>query len=109
MRKSKEYELAYFGVWRMEDDCLHLEISDGEGGYMEGRFPVLIDPSGENLHIQQDSGNGRGPSFLRRGYELYGFDARLWLRNKTETEKSGRRFSMGIFDKLKRVGNQVPS
>ena len=39
------------GEWR--DDCLHLEISDGEGGYMEGRFPVLIDPSGENLHISK--------------------------------------------------------
>ena len=60
----QEYELAYFGVWRMEDDCLHLEISDGEGGYMEGRFPVLIDPSGENLHIQQDRETGVVPPFF---------------------------------------------
>ena len=50
------------GEWRM--DCLHLEISDGEGGYMEGRFPVLIDPSGENLHYPARSGNGRGPPFF---------------------------------------------
>lgn len=60
----QEYELAYFGVWRMEDDCLHLEISDSEGGYMEGRFPVLIDPSGENLHIQQDRETGVVPPFF---------------------------------------------
>ena len=57
-RKSRSMSLPIFGVWRMEDDCLHMEISDGEGGYMEGRFPVLIDPSGENLTYPARSGNG---------------------------------------------------
>ena len=46
---GQEYQRVDFGAWRMEDDCLYLEFSADSG-----RFPVLIDPSGEHLRIQQD-------------------------------------------------------
>ena len=52
--EGQEYELAYTGVWRMENGCLHLELSDGMGGSVSGSFPVQIDPSGDYLYIQKD-------------------------------------------------------
>lgn len=50
---EQEYQLFYFGVWRMEGDCLRLELSAGMGTSASGSFPVLIDPSGDHLYIQQ--------------------------------------------------------
>ena len=28
-RRDQDYELAYFGDWRMEDDCIWLHLFDG--------------------------------------------------------------------------------
>lgn len=64
---GQEYALAYSGVWRMEDDCLRLELSDGAGNSVNGSFPVLIDPSGEYLHIQQDRDTHICPPFFDEG------------------------------------------
>lgn len=36
--------LQFFGVWRMEDDCLRLDMSAGVGSSLSGSFPVLISP-----------------------------------------------------------------
>lgn len=47
------------GFWRMEGDCLCLEFPGVSGG----SFPVLIDPSGEHLFIQQ-AADGTCPPFF---------------------------------------------
>lgn len=62
---EQEYQLFYFGVWRMEGDCLRLELSAGMGTSASGSFPVLIDPSGDHLYIQQskDGCYSRPPFF----------------------------------------------
>lgn len=64
---GQEYAYAYSGIWRMEGDCLYLDLSDGAGTRMSGSFPVLIDPSGESLHIQQDRETGVCPPFFGEG------------------------------------------
>ena len=64
---GQEYAYSYSGIWRMEGDCLHLDLSDGAGTRMSGSFPVLIDPSGESLHIQQDRETGVCPPFFGEG------------------------------------------
>lgn len=64
---GQEYQLLYSGVWRMVDDCLQLIVSTGAGNLpsdASGVFPVLIDPSGDYLHIQQDRDNGMRPPFF---------------------------------------------
>lgn len=61
---GQEYAYSYSGIWRMEGDCLYLDLSDGAGTRMSGSFPVLIDPSGESLHIQQDRETGVCPPFF---------------------------------------------
>lgn len=66
------YEHAYSGNWCMNGDCLWLEIWDGAGTYISGNFPVLIDPSGEYLYIEQDWENGVRPPFF--GEETYCID-----------------------------------
>lgn len=53
----------YFGVWRMEDDCLRLDLSAGVGSSLSGSFPILISPSGEEMHFQR-SRSGEGVPFL---------------------------------------------
>ena len=54
-REGQEYQLLYSGVWRMEDDCLSLKtVSPSGADAFEGRFPLLISPSGDDLYIQQD-------------------------------------------------------
>ena len=53
----------YLGVWRMEDDCLRLELSAGTGTSLSGSFPILISPSGEEMHFQR-SRSGEGVPFL---------------------------------------------
>lgn len=64
---GQEYVYSYSGIWRMEGDCLYLDLSDGAGTRMSGSFPVLIDPSGESLHIQQDRETGVCPPFFGEG------------------------------------------
>ena len=64
---GQAYELAYVGDWRMEDDCLRLELFDGAIYSVEGNFPVLIDPSGELLHMEQDRETGVCPPFFGEG------------------------------------------
>ena len=38
---------VYSGVWRMEDDCLRLDLSASVGTSLSGSFQSLISPSGE--------------------------------------------------------------
>lgn len=67
---GQEYQLLYYGVWKMVDDCLQLIVSTGVGNTPSdgsGVFPVLIDPSGEYLYIQQDRDNGMCPPFFEDG------------------------------------------
>ena len=64
---GQEYAYSYSGIWRMEGDCLYLDLSDGAGTRMSGSFPVLIDPSGESFHIQQDRETGVCPPFFGEG------------------------------------------
>ena len=57
------HTLLYHGVWRMEDDCLRLELSAGVSTSLSGSFPILISPSGEELYFQR-SRSGEGMPFL---------------------------------------------
>ena len=59
---------VYSGVWRMEDDCLRLEVSDDAGNTVSGSFPILISPSGEEMHFQR-SRSGEGVPFLPDGVD----------------------------------------
>lgn len=61
---GQESQLFYSGVWRMEGDCLRLELSAGMGTSASGSFPVLIDPSGDHLHIQQSRDGYTRPPFF---------------------------------------------
>ena len=61
---GQEYVLAYTGVWRMENGCLRLELTDGMGGSVSGSFPVRMDPAGEYLCIEQDWETGVCPPFF---------------------------------------------
>lgn len=63
----QEYTLAYSGVWRMEGDCLRLELYDGAGVFLSGNFPVLIHPSGESLRVQEDPQTHVCPPFFAEG------------------------------------------
>ena len=58
------YALLYTGVWRMEGDCLRMELSDGTGSSVSGSFPVQLDPSGDYLYIEQDRNTGVCPPFF---------------------------------------------
>lgn len=69
---GQEYVLAYTGVWRMENGCLRLELSDGIGGSVSGSFPVRMDPTGDYLYIEQDWETGVRPPFF--GEETYCID-----------------------------------
>lgn len=64
---GQEYQLAYSGAWRMEDDCLRLDLSAGVGTSLSGSFPVLIDLSGEHLVIQRDRNTYAGLPFFYDG------------------------------------------
>lgn len=61
---GQEYQLFYSGVWRMEGDCLRLELSTSVGASVGGSFPVLIDPSGDHLYIQQARDGSICPPFF---------------------------------------------
>lgn len=61
---GQESQLFYSGAWRMEGDCLRLELSAGVGTSASGSFPVLIDPSGDHLHIQQSRDGYTRPPFF---------------------------------------------
>ena len=58
-----ELTMVYSGVWRMEDDCLRLELSDDAGTSYNGSFPILVSPSGEEMYFQR-SRTGEGMPFL---------------------------------------------
>lgn len=64
---GQEYQIAYSGAWRMENDCLRLELSAGVGTSLSGSFPVFIDLSGEHLMIQRDWGTNAGLPFFDDG------------------------------------------
>ena len=64
-------ELDYFGVWRMEDDCLYLKLSADSGDEIDASFPILISPSGEDLYFQR-SRTGAGIPFLPDGMDSVG-------------------------------------
>lgn len=61
---GQEYTLAYTGVWRIENGCLRMELSDGIGSSVSGSFPAQIDPSGDYLYIEQDWETGVCPPFF---------------------------------------------
>ena len=61
---GQEYAYSYSGVWCMEGDCLYLELYDDACTHVSGSFPVLIEPSGDSLHIQQDRETGVCPPFF---------------------------------------------
>ena len=61
----------YFGVWRMEDDCLYLKLSADSGDEIDASFPILISPSGEDLYFQR-SRTGAGIPFLPDGMDSVG-------------------------------------
>lgn len=61
---GQEFQMLYSGVWRMEGDCLRLELSAGVGSSAGGSFPVLIDPSGDHLYIQQSRDGYTCPPFF---------------------------------------------
>lgn len=65
--EGQEYELTYVGDWYMEGDCLRLELFDGASYCIEGNFPVLISPSGDYLHMEQDRETGVCPPFFGQG------------------------------------------
>lgn len=41
---NTELTRVFSGVWRMEDDCLRLELSAGTGTSLSGSFPILSPP-----------------------------------------------------------------
>ena len=41
---NTELTRVFSGVWRMEDDCLRLDLSAGVGSSLSGSFPILISP-----------------------------------------------------------------
>lgn len=61
---GQEYQTAYSGVWRMENDCLRLELSAGVGTSLGGSFPVYIDLSGEHLMLHRDGATHAGLPFF---------------------------------------------
>lgn len=61
---GQEPQLLYSGVWQMEDGCLRLKLSAGMGTSADGSFPVLIDPFGDHLHIQQSRDGYTCPPFF---------------------------------------------
>ena len=70
LEDGQENQLHYYGHAKMMDDCLQLIVSTGVGNTPSdgsGIFPVLIDPSGEYLYIQQDRDNGMCPPFFEDG------------------------------------------
>ena len=61
---GQEYRAAYSGAWRMENDCLRLELSAGVGTSLSGSFPVYIDLSGEHLMLHRDGATHAGLPFF---------------------------------------------
>lgn len=54
----------YSGVWKMDDECLYLQIIDGVGNVTKGRYPVALSPSAEELYIWEDPKSGIKPVFF---------------------------------------------
>lgn len=61
---GQEYQPVYSGAWRMENDCLRLELSAGVGTSLSGNFPVFIDLSGEHLMLHRDGATRAGLPFF---------------------------------------------
>lgn len=55
--------LVYSGDWRVEGDCLRLEIANKVGDRLYASFPVRIDPAGEHLYMTR-SVDGISPPFF---------------------------------------------
>ena len=68
---NTDMTLFYSGVWRMEDDCLRLDLSAGVGTSLSGSFPILVSPSGEEMYFQR-SRSGEGMPFLEDGMDSIG-------------------------------------
>lgn len=64
LEDGQEYQTAYSGAWRMENDCLRLELSAGVGTSLSGSFPVYIDLSGEHLMLHWDGAAHAGLPFF---------------------------------------------
>ena len=64
---GQEYQPVYSGVWRMENDCLRLDLSAGVGTSLSGDFPVYIDLSGEHLMLHLDGATHAGLPFFDDG------------------------------------------
>ena len=68
-QEDQEYELVRAGIWRMEDDCVRLKLTapviDGD---VDAAFPILIAPSGEEMHFQR-ARTGEGLPFLPDGLD----------------------------------------
>ncbi len=60
--------MLFSGVWRMEDDCLWLDVSTDDGTVFRGSFPILLSPSGEQMHFQR-ARSGEGMPFLPDGVD----------------------------------------
>lgn len=58
------YELCYSGVWRMEGDRLCMKLFASSDFCIQGRYPVLIDASGEHLHVEADPDTYSCPPFF---------------------------------------------
>lgn len=68
-QEYQEYELVRAGVWRMEDDCVRLKlIAPVIDGDVDAAFPILIAPSGEEMHFQR-ARTGEGMPFLPDGLD----------------------------------------
>ena len=58
------YELCYSGVWRMEGNRLCMKFQPSSDICIQGRYPVVIDSSGENLHVEADPETYSCPPFF---------------------------------------------
>ena len=68
-QEYQEYELVRAGVWRMEDDCVRLKLTAPViDGNVDAAFPILIAPSGEEMHFQR-ARTGEGMPFLPDGLD----------------------------------------
>lgn len=61
---GQAYQLICSGVWRMENDCLRLELTAQDGASVSGSFPVYIDLSGEHLILHRDGETHVGLPFF---------------------------------------------
>lgn len=68
LEDQEEFTLAFTGGWRMEENCLRMELSNHAGNTWGGAYPVLISQSGDELYVQK-SDIGSVPPFFAEGEE----------------------------------------